>query len=269
MSLSVVVGANGFIGNKLVDELLKRGEKVIAVYNNNIDKINELADLLTIEELFASNLEPDFIYFLVGNYMDNQSKLLFINDILYKLTKKFKDSKFIYASSTNVYGQHDGIIYEDSYFNKPSIYAISKLAGEFIVSNMSKHANVRLSYLYGPGINNNSFIPYIIKNAKENGKITLFGSGVRQQDYLHVDDAVDLLIKSAISTTNMTFLGASGSSTSNIEVANQIAKYIPCKIEFKGEEMSYSVIFNPFKTQKILNWKSKISFPEGIKGMLR
>lgn len=268
MKSAVVVGANGFIGSALVDELLARDFEVTAVYNSNLDKINSRAQTLKSGELLQSNIQPDYIFYLSGNYSNSHNNLLEINDTLYKCSLKFADAKMIFVSSTNVYGNNDEVIKENSAFSNPGLYGISKIAGEFIVSSMKDYSIVRLTYVYGKGIANSSFIPQIIKSAKENKKITLYGNGERTQDYIYIDDAVNLCIASAETESNNIYLGATGVSISNKEVSDEIKKWVPCTIEFIGEEKGKSFYFNPSKTFEALDWQPKTTFSVGIKKML-
>jgi len=261
MKLAVVVGANGFLGSAIVKKLIDFDIEVLAVYD-------EKAKLITTEDLFDSNIKPDCIFYVAGNYSNSHEELLLINDILYKYSLKFNNSKFIYVSSTNVYGNHNSLIAENSSFNNPGIYAQSKISGEFIVSSMLKYSIVRLSYIYGPGITNNSFIPQIIRSAKDLGQITLFGNGNRMQDYIYIDDAVELCLTSSMVKSNGVYLGATGKSISNKEVAEEVAKFISCTVLFRGEDFGDSFYFNPQKTHAELNWVPKISIAEGIKKML-
>ncbi|RTZ00882.1 NAD(P)-dependent oxidoreductase [Flavobacterium sp. RSP49] len=268
MTLAVVVGANGFLGSSIVKKLIDENVEVLAVYNKRFDSIDKKAKLITSEDLLNSNTKPDYVFFVVGNYTNSHQELLLINENLYRYSLKFNNSKFIYISSTNIYGIHDSIITETSSFNNPGIYAQSKLSGEFIVSSMLNYALVRLTYIYGRGITNNSFIPQIIKSAKDLNQITLFGDGGRKQDYIYIDDAVELCLLSAKTKFNGIYLGATGKSISNREVAEEVAKFISCTVVFKGKDLGASFYFNTQKTQLEVNWTPKILITEGIKNML-
>lgn len=268
MKLAIVVGANGFLGSSLVKRLLNEDIEVLAVYNKHFNFIDEKAKLITSEDLFDSDIRPDYIFYVAGNYANSYRELLVLNDNLYRYSLKFNNSKLIYVSSTNIYGIHDRVITETSSFNNPGIYAQSKLSGEFIVSSMLNYAIIRLTYIYGPGITNNSFIPQIIKSAKDLNQITLFGDGNRMQDYIYIDDAVDLCLVSAKIKSNGVYLGATGKSISNREVAEEVAKFISCTFIFKGKDVGASFYFNPQKTHLEVNWTPKILMTEGIKNML-
>ncbi|WP_162126236.1 NAD-dependent epimerase/dehydratase family protein [Flavobacterium phycosphaerae] len=268
MKTAVVVGANGFLGSALVNTLLNQDFEVIAVYNANHDKINHKAKLVTNAEILNSAIQPDFIFYLSGNYAASAAQLQEINETLSHYVSTFSKAKMVYVSSTNVYGSTPGIVTENTPFTNPGLYAQSKLEGEIIVKAMQHFAIIRLAYIYGPGITNSSFIPAIIHSAKEHKKITLFGVGAREQDYIYIDDAVSLCIAGALQSENHIYLGATGVSVSNKQVAEEIQKHIPCNIEFTGEENGQSFYFNPKQTFEILHWRPQIGISEGIKKML-
>ncbi|WP_291103343.1 MULTISPECIES: NAD-dependent epimerase/dehydratase family protein [unclassified Flavobacterium] len=268
MNLAVVVGANGFLGSAIVNELVNMKIKVLAVYNTRFENVNKRAKLITSDELLISDFQPDCIFYVSGNYTNSHKELLSINNTLYNYSLRFTDSKFVYVSSTNVYGAHNETISENTPFNNPNNYALSKLSGEFIVSASKSYSIVRLTYVYGPGINNYSFIPQIIKSAKETNQINLFGNGGRMQDYIYIDDAVSFCINAAQTKNNWILLGATGKSISNKEVAEEIVKTIDCQIVYKDGDLGQSFKFNPEKSHSLLNWSPKVSFEDGIKMMI-
>lgn len=268
MKTAVVVGANGFLGSALVNKLLNEDFEVIAVYHANHDKINLKAKLFTNEEVLNSVIQPDFIFYLSGNYAASESQLQEINETLSQYVMRFTTAKMVYVSSTNVYGSTPGVITENAPYTNPGLYAQSKLEGEILVKTMKRFAIIRLTYIYGPGITNNSFIPAIIHSAKEHKKITLFGKGAREQDYIYIDDAVSLCVASALQNDNHIYLGATGISVSNKQVAEEIKKHVECSIEFTGEETGQSFYFNPKATFELLHWQPQTSITDGIKKML-
>lgn len=263
-----VIGANGFLGSRLTYFLLQKNKKVIAVHNGNTSSIDSRATLIKTDSFLDSDLNPTEIYFSAGSYSCSHQELLQINDLLYEISKKFITSKIIFISSTNVYGMHKDVISINSSFNDPGLYAISKIAGEFIVRSHEKYAILRLTYLYGPGLNNKSFLPNLIANSKEKGEITLFGDGKRFQDYLYIDDAISLCMACESLKTNETLVGATGISISNKEVASIISSFNQCQINYTGVETSQSFRFDIEHTLNKVNWSPKISFKEGLNNVL-
>lgn len=263
-----IVGANGFLGKALIQRLKENDFDITAVYNRssmNIDnKVSKMkiADFLSIEDQY------DYIILSLGNYQCSHIELIEINEIIYKIQQQNKRAKLIFISSTNIYGIHEGVISVDSPFNSPTLYPLSKLSGEFLVTSHEKYAVLRLTYLYGKGLDNKSFLPNIIERSKNNGEIILFGDGSRKQDYLHVDDASALCIKAMENNINGIFLGASGVSVSNYEIAKIISDYHNSKINFTGSEAGSSFYFDVKETKERLSWEPKINIINGITEML-
>lgn len=269
MKTAVVIGANGFLGSRLVKKLLEEYLNIIAVYNFNNSNIIPLVKTMHKDAFFNTTFNVDYIYFLSGNYTNSHKQLIEINNDLERYIKKYPTAKFVYVSSTNVYGFHSDEISEHSSFNNPSLYGRFKLAGEFLISSLSNFSIIRLTYLYGPGITNSSFLPTIIRSAKEKFEIILNGDGSRYQDYLYIDDAVEMCLIAANVSESRIYLGASSIKISNLEIATIISKYTGCEINFVGEEKAHSFSFNPKETFETLKWKPKVDFKSGLINMLR
>ena len=268
---TAVIGANGFLGVEIVKQLLQKNEAVIGVYNTNYTRIPDGAAKISVEDFLLIDVEPKQIIFSAGSFRNSLRQNISLNcELLYTLTQKFRNSRFLYVSSANVYGDHSEVITEGSSYNKIGDYGKSKLTGEFIISDLDSYAIVRLVYLYGIGLDNASFLPFIIKRAKE-GNIPLFGEGKREQDYLHVSDAASLCLMALEAGYNQTYLGASGESFSNLSVAELVKSQIGnrCEITLKPEpEKSPSLYYDPAWTRKTLGWSPMKSFKTGIKEML-
>jgi len=269
MRSSLVVGANGFLGSALVNKLISLNENVVAVYNSNYASINKKSILISADKVLESSYEPDNIYIVFGNYTNSHETLIEHNRLLTAYIHKFKKAKFIYISSTNIYGYHDDKITENSNFNIPSLYGMSKLSGEFIVSSVNKYAIIRFTYIYGPGINNESFLPQVIKSVKDKNKVVIFGDGSRLQDYIYIDDAVSFCITAAQFEQSEIFLGATGESVSNKKIAEILSTLTNCEIEYKGVDIGKSFKFNPSITHKLLGWSPKTSITLGLKKMIQ
>ena len=268
MKSAVVAGANGFLGSAIIKALIANGTKVTAIYHANSENIPAEATKMTATAFFDSKLHPDCIFLAIGNYANTHAELLAMNETLYQFVQQCPASRIIYISSTNVYGIHKETITEQSAYNNPALYALSKLSGEFIVSAAKSHAIMRLTYIYGPGISNSSFLPQVIKSAKTTGNITLFGNGARMQDYIYIDDAVALCLAAAGKNVNDMYLCATGKSVSNKEAAEIIAAQTGCTVTYTGEDTGQSFHFSPEISLAKLNYFPKMPFAEGLKKML-
>jgi UDP-glucose 4-epimerase len=267
MKKVAVIGANGFLGRRIVQRLADRGYAVIGVEKEAQTSTSGCARCVSTERFLKDPHDPAAVIIAAGSYLDNSERQVELNcEVVYGAQKACPGSKIVFVSSTNVYGNHAGVIREQSSYNKPSPYGMAKLAGEFIVSAAKKYSILRLTYLYGPGLNNKSFLPIIMKQAVTNRKIVLGGDGSREQDYLFVDDAAAMCVKAMEHHANDIFLGATGRSLSNLAVAEAIRRHVPgCTIEFTDEKQAgTSFRFDPSSTLAALDWRPETEFDEGI-----
>lgn len=105
---------------------------------------------------------------------------------------KHNVEKFIYLSTSEVYGKSDLLCREDSAINPQSLYAVSKYAGEQLTKisyqNNLNYNIVRLSNSYGPRQEMMALVPRTIKNILQNKKFDLSNNGLIERDWTHVLD---------------------------------------------------------------------------------
>lgn len=267
---ALIIGASGFLGSSITQAALSQGWKVWGIYYKNKDLVPNGCEKISIDELNRLKDNFDLIYIAIGNFALSRKDLIYTNiDIPTQVSRKFKSSKIIFSSSVNVYGLHKDIIITTASFNNPSYYGLSKLAGEFIVSGHEKFTIIRFTNLYGVGMAEKSFIPTIIKDATSKKLITLTSNGERMHDYLYVEDAANLCIKAGIRGRNEIYLGVTGNSISNLEIAKIIQKFIPnCKITFSGADNAQSFLFNVKATRKNLAWSPRKKIEVGLKELI-
>ncbi len=273
---TLIIGANGFLGRNLVKKALQMGWMVDCVYHTDKSFIPNQCRSFHIDELPKLKDSYDIVFLLsafipYGSFNSSDERLLDVNiKIPLLILDKFKKSKIIYSSSTAVYGNHDSTIFEDSSFNNPNIYGLSKLAAESILKFHTDFQIIRFSSIYGKGMNSKTFIPKIMEEAKQNKKITLFGDGSRIQDYLYIDDAIHYLMAASKSKESGIYLGVFGKSYSNTDVAKIIQEFIKdCKINYEGEDKSPSFVYNNSLTRKLLNFTPQFDLEKGIRGSIK
>lgn len=265
-----VIGANGFLGKALIEKLLELEYDVLAVYNSDNSNIPSRATKLSIQDFQSHTFEIETIFFLAGNYRSTRLELITLHcDILKAIVIKYYDAKHIFISSTNVYGINNLTLSLDSPYTNPSSYGMAKLVGEYIVSAAKKYSILRLTYLYGPNLNNNSFLPNLINQALTQKEIILFGEGKRAQDYLHISDAVTLCLLASEKCSNDVYLGATGLSYTNNYIAKFVASKIDnCKIVYKEGNEGVAYNYDPSDTFQKLNWKPHFPFDVGLLQMI-
>jgi UDP-glucose 4-epimerase len=269
---AVIIGANGFLGRTILSACLSRGWQVDAIYHRTRNFIPTTCSSWPITALDRCHNDYDVVFLVAATIpygsLDSPDEALVDANVKLVLNTvaKFHRAKIVFASSVSVYGVPMNPLTERSPFNCPNLYGLSKLAGEFIVSQQSRFAIIRYSSLYGKGMNTNTFIPIVIRQARETGVISLYGDGSRRQDYLHVADAAELAMKAAIHNSNGIYLGVCGESVTNFEVAQTVQSYFPsCRIVFSGNDTSPSFIYNNAMTMTALNCWPLHSLVEGIK----
>jgi UDP-N-acetylglucosamine/UDP-N-acetylgalactosamine 4-epimerase len=115
---------------------------------------------------------------------------------LLKASKDNSVRRFIYASSSSVYGDSEILPKKEDMNTDPkSIYAVSKLASEYYVRlfyNIYGLETVSLRYfnVFGRRQNPDSIysavIPIFLKNFKANRLLTIFGDGSQSRDFTYI-----------------------------------------------------------------------------------
>ncbi len=269
---ALVIGANGFLGRYILTNCRARGWNTEAAYHRTHDRIPSDCIAFPVSELGSCPTDYDVIFLVAAavpyGSLNSSSKELLEANVKLVLTavSRFEQAKIVFASSVSVYGNPLGTIDELSPFNAPNLYGLSKLAGEFIIRQHRRYAILRYSSLYGYGMTPDIFLPRIIKQAAGQGTITLYGSGERRQDYLHVSDAAELALHAALAEKNGIYLGVHGTSVTNLEAAQVVQSCFPaCNIIFTGVDNSPSFIYDNTFTRKKLDFRPQHSLTSGIK----
>jgi nucleoside-diphosphate-sugar epimerase len=120
-----------------------------------------------------------------------------------ELARKSGAKKFIYCSSTSVYGEVHGTspIDEHAKLQPTSVYGASKAAGELLVAAYARQYGVagislRISTVYGPRRKNFCAIREIVKAGVTQTPLSLNYGKSYERQYIHVDDAVAAILGS-------------------------------------------------------------------------
>lgn len=171
--ITLITGANGFIGFELLKELSKDSNLKIRVTDIRDDKINLLkkpnielikSDIRNQKELSTLLNGVDRIFHVAGicNLSTDFDRLKPINvDAVDKLTNIAVQNSvkaYVHFSSSSVYGTYNGNPFKETdVCNPKDSYAKSKYAGEQIVTERIKNGLkaiiLRPCTVYGPGCN--------------------------------------------------------------------------------------------------------------------
>ena len=216
----LVTGGAGAIGSRLVADL-SRIHRVLVLDDLSSGWFDNLRDLPVefwrgsvtdeeiLNEIFAEN--PSVVFHLAANFANQNSvdypqKDLLVNGLgtlkILEFSRKAKVKRFVYTSSSCVYGNFDEPIREDMVGESlDTPYAISKLNGEHYVRFFHEYhqlptAILRLFNSYGPGEYPGKYrnvIPNFIYMAMNGRILTVTGTGEETRDYTYIDDTIQAL----------------------------------------------------------------------------
>ncbi len=241
---AVVTGAAGFIGSHLCEHLLAAGDEVIGVdcltdtYDPAVKRRNlrtalssprftfRHADLLRTDAgaLLAG---ADAVYHLAGQpgvrlswgedfalYTDRN---VLATQRLLEAARAHPPAKFVYASSSSVYGEALCRPTPESAHPRPvSPYGVTKLAGEqlcelYRVAHGLPTAALRLFTVYGPRQRPDMAFARLLAAASGGPAFPLYGDGGQTRDFTYVTDVVSAMRAAARSSfTGVANLGGAG-----------------------------------------------------------
>jgi nucleoside-diphosphate-sugar epimerase len=229
-TVALVTGAAGFIGCHLCEYLLGNGDQVIGIdaftdyyarrrKERNLMQLRgrdgftfiegDLNDIAMSALLDGVNLvfhlagQPgvrtswgvDFDRYLRNNVLATQRLLEACRDHPLK--------KFVYASSSSVYGEAGAVPLAESALPRPiSPYGVTKLAGEQLCHTYQAAFSVptvslRLFSVYGPCQRPDMGFSRLVACAVHGGTFEVFGDGEQTRDWTFVDDVVDAMRRAA------------------------------------------------------------------------
>jgi nucleoside-diphosphate-sugar epimerase len=147
-----------------------------------------------------------------------------------KLLARGRYESFTYLSSTRVYirtkttSENTPIVIDTG--DPEELFNLSKLAGEALCRQYG-HRNarsVRLSNVVGANFGSNDFLFSVIRDAITRKHIVLHTSPDSEKDYIHCDDAVELIARIATQGTQPVYNVACGSNLTNSDVIGEVCR---------------------------------------------
>ena len=151
---------------------------------------------------------------------------------LLEASKRHGVNKFVYASSSMVYGDFTDDVTEDAVCRPQGQYGIMKLAGEWLVRDYSRrglfdHVIIRPSAVYGEYDVEDRVVSKFLLTAMRNGAIKVNGAG-ETLDFTYVEDAADGIVAAALSanTANKTYNITKSHSRTLLDAAKLAVKIV-------------------------------------------
>ena len=151
--------------------------------------------------------------------------------------------RFVYASSSSVYGEAASLPMREEYLPAPlSPYGVSKLAAEHLCLLYHRNFGVpavalRFFTVYGPGQRPDMAFHRFIRAALAGESLTLYGSGEQTRDFTYVGDIVEanLAAAQADGTAGRVYNLGGGSRVSVNEVLKRIGSLTGTRLTIRRE----------------------------------
>jgi len=152
---------------------------------------------------------------------------------LLESAKKHQVRRFVYISSSMVYGDFTDQVLEDDQCRPQGQYGIMKLAGEWLVKDYARRTGMeyvilRPSAVYGPLDVEDRVVAKFMLTAMRGGVLRVNGAG-ETLDFTYVDDAADGVVAAAttrIMSANNTYNITKSHSVSLLQAAEMIVKIV-------------------------------------------
>ena len=318
MNTILISGGAGFIGSHLVEQMLLNKKNKIVVMDNFNNFYEPALKERNIQELFIirekENLDDDFLKIYRGDIRDNN----FVNEVfdnnridivihlaavcgvrpsienpeeyynvnvngssnLLEACKNRKIQKFIFASSSSIYGNNPKVPFSenDTVDNQISPYAETKKAGEHLcrsyynLTDMSV-ACLRFFTVYGPRQRPDLAIHKFTKLIFNNQEIPFYGNGDTERDYTYIDDVIEGIIKT------IELIKQDHKKFENFNLGESNTVSLKLMVKTLENVIGKKAIINPLpmqpgdvirtyadisKSRKVLGYTPKTDFQEGI-----
>ena len=315
MKTAMVAGGAGFIGSHLCSSLLTEDFLVFCIDNFITGDKENIKDLLKnpnfkliehditgqnsklIHSTSSGQISKiDYIFHLASpaspnkkspkSYINFPIETLLANSTgthnLLELTKDLS-AKFLYASSSEVYGDSLVSPQKEDYFGNVnpngvrSVYDEGKRFGEAMTMTYFRKYKeniriVRIFNTYGPKMraDDGRVVSNFINQAISNSPLTVYGDGSQTRSLCFIDDMIDGLKKAMFLETSGEVINLGNPKEQTIlELASLIKEMTNSKSEIVFEELPQD---DPkkrrpdiSKAKRILNWTPKVDVNAGLK----
>jgi len=301
----VVTGGAGFIGSHLCEKLISLGSKIICIddfdnfYNpaikeNNISEVtgsnhfklyrSDITNPTQMEKIFSENSIDMVIHLAAraGVRPSIQNPLLYerVNILgtmnLLECCKKYNVTKFIFASSSSVYGGNKKLPFseEDNVDHPISPYAATKKAGELICYTYYDLYKIsiyclRFFTVYGPRQRPEMAIHKFTRQILKGEDIEIYGDGSSSRDYTYIDDVISGILSSLEQIGGFEVINLGNSNTVKlIDLIRLIEITTGEKGNLKFTKSQPGDVFITYadirKARKMLKYLPKTNIKEGL-----
>ena len=265
----LVTGGAGFIGSHLVEKLLSLGARVSDIdtmlCGNKITHLQDNKDL-AVYELDVNNAKAisplfkgvDMVFHLAAVVGVEETQIDPLNVLnvevigtskVIALAAKHKVKRFIFASSSEVYGDSLEPMVEEGPFNHKSTYSLTKMIGEHYCRAYYQKYGLEYTILryfntYGPRQDERFVFSRFVERALKQKEIFIYGDGNQTRDFTYVEDSVYLTLLAAMNGKGacQAFNVGTGKAVSINTLAKVILKALKLKQKAKVSYVDYDNI---------------------------
>ena len=302
--LALVTGVAGFIGSSLADRLLAEGWQVRGVdcftpYYDRALKTANVREALTSDRF--EMVEADLLTCDLGALLDGVDVAFHqaaqpgvrlswadgfrtYNDLNVNVTQRLLEavrahpiSRFVYASSSSVYGQAPRWPTSESDPTQPhSPYGVTKLAGELLCNAYAANFGVptvslRYFTVYGPRQRPDMATHRLIEAARHGSSFPLYGDGQQIRDFTFVGDVVDANLRAATHdiASGVVMNVAGGSSTRLVDLVDLVGNVVgqPVPVQWlapqPGDVLRTGGLAD--RAHELLGWTPQVSVEQGVR----
>jgi len=199
---------------------------------------------------------------------------------LLEAVRKFDIRRFVQVSNEEVYGDFPmGAAKESDALRPRSPYSASKAGGDLqVLAYWATYGTpvliTRGSNTYGPYQYPEKLIPLFITNLIDKKTVPLYGDGMQQREWIHVDDHVRgiLQVLDQGETGNVYNVGG-GNRRTNLDITQLLVSELGCSmkthvqhvLDRAGHDRRYAV---ESVKARALGWEPRVQFEEGLRNTI-
>jgi UDP-glucose 4-epimerase len=304
----LVTGAAGFVGSHLAEGLLREGHEVIGIdcfvpYYPRWMKEKNMAGLLPqprfrflegnlldvdlpvllgqgVETIFHQAAQAGVRASWGEEFADYTTLNILATQRLLEAVKCHPVRKFVYASSSSVYGDVTTLPMREDALPKPlSPYGVSKLSAEHLCYLYWKNFGVptislRYFTVYGPRQRPDMAFHRFLRLLLEDQPIPIYGDGQQTRDFTFVDDVVEANLLAGQTSLVGEIFNIGGGTTTTLREAIGVCEAVTgrrAKLDLRASEKGdvRQTLADVSHAKRHLAYQARVRLPQGLEAEWR